>query len=310
MTSGSRNARPASRMAIGIVGVGRAGSALGMALQAAGHRVIAVHAISRDSRARADTFFPDAEVAEVPAVLAASDLVLLTVPDDELPGLVAGIAATARIRPGLLVVHASGRNGLAVLDPVTAAGAVPLALHPAMTLTGTRVDVQRLMGCPFAVTAPDALRPIAEALVLEMGGEPLWVPDGRRTLYHAALSHAANHLVTLIADAMDLLAQAGIAHPAGLLEPLTSAALDNALRLQDAALTGPVSRGDAGTLAAHLAVLAGSPVEPAYLAMARRTADRALASGRLSPQAGARLLALLAPQQAPGQPDDEQEGIK
>ena len=284
----------ASRLAVGIVGVGRAGAALGRALQNAGHRVTAVHAVSQASVDRAQAAFPDAEALEVPAVFAASDLVLLTVPDDVLPGLVEGIAALGAIRPGIFAVHASGAQGLGVLAPLARRGAVPLALHPAMTLTGTSVDVQRLSGCPFAVTAPQGLRAIAEALVVEMGGEPVWVPDEARPAYHAALSHAANHLVVLIADAMDVLAQAGIGQPARLLEPLTTAALDNALRSGDAALTGPVSRGDAQTVRAHLAALAGSPVLPAYLALARRTADRALASGRLDPQRGATLLELLA----------------
>jgi predicted short-subunit dehydrogenase-like oxidoreductase (DUF2520 family) len=298
-----------TRLAVGIVGVGRAGSALGMALEGAGHRVLAVHAVSEASRSRAETFFPTAEVLEIAGVLAACDLVLLTVPDDVLPELADGLARTGAVRPGQFMLHASGRYGLAVLAALSAAGAVPLALHPAMTLTGTRVDVQRLSGCPFAVTAPQSLRPIADALVLEMGGEPLWVPEQSRTAYHAGLAHAANHLVTLIADAMDLLAGAGIEHPDRLLAPLVHAALDNVLRSGDAALTGPVSRGDAGTLAAHLSALSTSEVLPAYLAMARRTADRALASGRLSPDKGAKLLALLSSQpMEPGPPGQQGAG--
>lgn len=286
-----------SRLAVGIIGVGRAGTALGLALQAAGHRVLSVHAVSQGSRARAESFFGDAEVADADAVAAASELLLLTVPDDVLRGLAAGLSRTGAVRPGVFVVHASGRYGLGVLDPLAARGAIPLAIHPAMTLTGTRLDVQRLAGCPFGVTAADQLRPIAEALVVEMGGEPLWVPDDARVAYHTALSHAANHLVTLIADAMDIAAAAGVEQPSRLLGPLVGAALDNVLRSGDAALTGPVSRGDGGTLAAHLEVLADSDVLPSYVAMARRTADRALASGRLTPEKGAKLLQLLASQQ-------------
>ena len=87
-------------------------------------------------------------------VLARADLVLLTVPDDALPGLVEGLAETGAVRPGQLLVHTSGRYGTKVLDPALRAGALPLALHPAMTFTGTPVDVQRLAGCSFGVTAP------------------------------------------------------------------------------------------------------------------------------------------------------------
>ena len=286
----------APRLAVGVVGVGRAGSALGGALRRAGHPVVAVHAISEVSRARAESFLPEAGIVSVPEVFAAADLVLLTVPDDILGDLVAGVAAAGAGKASQFVVHASGRYGLAVLDPLTAQGAVPLALHPAMTLTGTSVDLQRLVGAPFAITAPESVRPVAEALVVEMGGEPLWVPDSARTAYHAALSHGANHLITLVADSMDVLRRAGIDDPARLLTPLVTASLDNVLRAGDSALTGPVSRGDAGTVAAHLAHLAADDpaVADAYRVLARRTADRALASGRLSPEAAERLLNLLA----------------
>src|SRR5262249_23709299 len=142
--------------------------------------------------------------------------------------------------------------GARVLDPATERGALPLALHPAMTFTGTSLDLGRLAGCCFGVTAPEPLRPVAEALVFEMGGEPVWVEEDARPLYHAALAHGANHLVTLVAQTLDLLTAAGVDDPARLVGPLLRAALDNALRAGDAALTGPVARGDAGTVADHV----------------------------------------------------------
>ncbi len=114
-------------------------------------------------------------------------------------------------------------------------------------------------------------------------------------LYHAALANGANHLVTLVAQSADLLARAGVEHPSRLLGPLLSAALDNALRFGDAALTGPVARGDAGTVAAHVAEIGKIAPEAAaaYVAMARLTADRALAAGRLDPAAAEALLDVL-----------------
>jgi predicted short-subunit dehydrogenase-like oxidoreductase (DUF2520 family) len=146
------------------------------------------------------------------------------------------------------------------------------------------------------VTAPDVLRPAAEALVIEMGGEPVFIAEEHRDLYHAALAGAANHLVTLVAQAMDLLRAAGVAEPARLLAPLLSASLDNALRFGDAGLTGPVARGDAATVAAHVAALeavAGTSAVAAYVALARLTADRALAAGILKPADAERLLDVL-----------------
>ena len=198
-------------------------------------------------------------------------------------------------------------------------GALPLALHPVMTFTGRADDVDRLRGTSFGVTAPDVLRPAAEALVIEMGGEPVFIAEEHRDLYHAAIAGAANHLITLVAQAMDLLRTAGVAEPARLLAPLLSASLDNALRFGDAGLTGPVARGDAATVAAHVAALeaaagpsagtsaaaaagsprdlaaaaAGAPAVAAYVAMARLTADRALAAGILRPADAERLLDVL-----------------
>jgi predicted short-subunit dehydrogenase-like oxidoreductase (DUF2520 family) len=172
---------------------------------------------------------------------------------------------------------------------------LPLALHPVMTFTGRPEDVDRLTGATFGVTSDEQMRPVAEALVVEMGGEPVWVPESARPLYHAALTVGSNHLVTLVNDALELLGGAGVEPPGRLLAPLLSASLDNVLRLGDAALTGPVSRGDVDTLATHLRTLADrAPSElAAYVAMARRTAERARAAGRLTDaQADAVLRAL------------------
>ena len=284
------------RLRVGVVGTGRAGSVLGAALARAGHAVVAAYAVSEVSRLRAEALLPGVPLVSVEEVLAAADLVLLTVPDDVLPGLVAGLAETGAVRPGQFLAHASGRFGYAVLDPATRAGALPLALHPAMTFTGTSIDLARLDGVPFGVTAPEPLRPVAEALVVEMGGDPVWVAEGHRVLYHAALAHGSNHLVTLEAQVLDLLRAAGVEDPARLVAPLLSAALDNVLRYGDQALTGPVMRGDAGTVAAHVRDIgAVSPETRAtYVALARATADRALANGMLKPAAAEALLDVLA----------------
>jgi predicted short-subunit dehydrogenase-like oxidoreductase (DUF2520 family) len=230
---------------VGIVGRGRVGSTLSAALADIGHSII-----------------------DPPE---SADLVIIAVPDDAL----ATVAERFPARTGQVVAHTSGAHGTAILAPVVARGARPLALHPAMTFTGHPDDLVRLRkGISFGLTAPDDVRPFAEALVAELGGTPEWIAEDRRTLYHAALAHGANHLVTLVNEALDLLRAAGAVHPERILDPLLHAALDNALRLGDAALTGPVARGDAGTVAAHLAALPPESVET-YRALARRTAQRA-----------------------------------
>jgi predicted short-subunit dehydrogenase-like oxidoreductase (DUF2520 family) len=287
-----------ARLAVGVIGAGRAGTALGAALARAGHTVVAASAVSDASVRRARATFPGAVITEPAQVLGLADLALLTVPDDVLPGLIAGLAATGAPLEGRMLAHASGRHGLAVLEPAVRLGGLPLALHPAMTFAGRSDDADRLRGTCFGVTAPDVLRPAAEALVIEMGGEPVFIAEEHRGLYHAALAGAANHLITLVTQAEDLLRAAGVTNPARLLGPLLSASLDNALRFGDASLTGPVARGDAETVAAHVAALEAAPsasqaAVAAYIAMARLTADRALATGLLKPAEAERLLEVL-----------------
>ena len=288
------SARPA-RLRVGVVGSGRVGSALGAALARAGHDIVAASAVSAASRGRAERMLPGAQILPPDEVLAVAEFVLLAVPDDALRPLVAGLADTGAWRAGQLVAHTSGAQGITVLDPAAARGVLALALHPVMTFAGRPEDVERLLGATFGVTAAEELRPVAEALVVEMGGEPVWVPESARPLYHAALSVGSNHLVTLVNDALGLLDDAGVDKPEQLLAPLLSASLDNVLRLRDAALTGPVVRADIATLHRHRRALSQAAPEllPSYLAMARRTAERAHAAGQLDDQHVATVLGAL-----------------
>lgn len=298
---------------MGVIGAGRVGAVLASALRQAGHAVVGATAVSAVSRERVEVMLPGVPVLEVADVVERSELVLVTVPDDVLADLVAGVAATQGWRPGQLVAHTSGLHGTAVLDPASKQGAIPLALHPAMTFSGTSLDLNRLTDCCFGVTAPGPVLPVAQALVVEMGAEPVVVPEQARGLYHAALAHGSNHLVTLVAQARDLLSETGIEEPGRVLGPLLHASLDNALRRGDLALTGPVARGDAGTVVAHLRVLTeveagggAADVLAAYRAMARATAERAIASGGLPAGAAQALLAALADRPgAPGAPGGE-----
>lgn len=272
-----------ARLTVGVVGAGRVGAVVGAALAEAGHRPTGVSAVSDASLERAARLLPGIPVKEIPDVLADAELVLLAVPDDALGPLVAGLSATGAWQAGQIVVHTSGLHALEVFAPALDQHILPLALHPAMTFTGSAVDLDRLRDCCFGVTAPEPLRPVAEALVLEIGAEPVWVGENDRGAYHLALAHGSNHLVTLVSQALDVLASTGIEQPDRVLGPLVRAALDNALRARDAVLTGPVARGDLGTVERHVSVAADQPpdVRPAYVAMALATVERATRDRRL-----------------------------
>lgn len=283
--------RPA-RLKVGIISAGRVGTALGVALERVDHVVVACSAVSRASRQRAERWLADTPVASVPDVAGDAELLLLAVPDTELPGLVTGLASTQAVRPGTIVMHTSGVNGIDVLAPLSSRDCIPLAIHPAMTFTGSDEDIARLPDTCFGITAADEVGyAIAQSLVLEIGGEPFRVPEQARTLYHAALAHAGNHIVTVVTDALDALRAAVSGtellgqqlvdnQPGGIAErilgPLARAALENTLHRGQAALTGPVARGDAGVVAGHLRAL--QLVDPqlaqAYRANAMRTAEK------------------------------------
>jgi predicted short-subunit dehydrogenase-like oxidoreductase (DUF2520 family) len=284
-----------AHLKVGVVGAGRVGAVLAAALRRAGHEIVAAAGESDASRSRISALLPGVPVQKPTDVARASDLLLLTVPDDMLDNVVWMLTASGAIREGQYVVHTSGRHGLAVLEPARAVGARVLAIHPAMTFTGTEVDLDRLAGTIFGLTAGAAERELAEQLVADLGGRPTWVPEEMRTLYHAGLAHGANHLVTLVTEAMEILSASGVDDPAGTLRPLLTAALDNALEHGDAALTGPIVRGDVGTVRAHLADLQANAPQSvrSYVALGRATLDRAVTDGRVLPIRAVKILELL-----------------
>lgn len=270
---------------VGVVGAGRVGAVLSAALRAAGHEVVSAAGESDASQRRMADLLPGVPRRKPTAVARSADLLLLAVPDDMLGNVVRMLADSGALHEGQFVVHTSGRHGLAVLEPARAVGARVAAMHPAMTFTGTSVDLDRLPGTVYGLTAEAAERGFVESLVADLGGTPMWVPEEMRTLYHAGLAHGANHLVTLVSQAMELLSAAGAEDPAAILRPLLEAALDNALAQGDSALTGPIVRGDVNTVRAHLEEIGANAPDtlPSYLALAQATLDRVVTDGRVLP---------------------------
>lgn len=282
-----------AKLCVGVVGMGAVGPVLAAALQQAGHTLVGVCSRSDASKERADAILPG--VAQLPAdeLIKHCELVVFAVRDTQLSDLVEDLASKQVFRPYQLVAHVCGSMGLEVLEPATALGAIPLALHPAQTFSGTSLDLERLRGTHWAVNAPPALLPVAQALVYDLEGIPHTLPDTSRGLYHAALAHGANHLVTLVTQALRALAAAGVSEPAAFAEPLFKAALERSLREGESGLSGPVARGDVLTVEKHLRVLESGnpqaaedtdPTQPyddlsdlpsCYAEMARATALRA-----------------------------------
>lgn len=283
------------RLGVGIIGAGRVGAVLGSALRAAGHAIVGATAISQESHDRVNALLPGVPVLTAQELVERAELIVIAVPDDALASVVQGLADVGAWQPGQIVVHTSGAHGMSVLDPARSRGAIPIAMHPAMTFTGTSLDLARIEGTTFAVTAPAPVLPIGQALVVEIGGEPVVLEESARGLYHAALAHGANHLVVLVAQAADMLAKAGIENPGQVLSPLLYASLEGALRNADgvsnpvATMTGPVVRGDSGTVAKHLTTISElmvseqvTDIVDTYRALGRAATVRALNVGRIN----------------------------
>ncbi|HEU0256324.1 MAG TPA: DUF2520 domain-containing protein [Microbacteriaceae bacterium] len=220
----------AGRLGVGVIGAGHVGPVLGAALAGAGHALVGVAAVSAESRDRAGALLPGVPLLDVPVLVERSELVVVAVPDDELAGLVAGLAGVGAWQAGQLVLHTSARHGIGVLAPARERGAIPLAVHPALTFTGTSIDVGRLSGSYFAVTAPAPVLPIAQALVVEMGGEPVVIDEADRAAYAEAIEVATAFPRRVIARSAGLLSGIGVPNPGGFLASLVQSTVDEALR--------------------------------------------------------------------------------
>jgi len=223
------------RLGIGIIGAGKVGPVLGAALAGAGHAIVGISAVSESSRDRAEAMLPGAPILEIPQLIERSELVILAVPESELAQLVAGLAAVGAWQPGQLVLHTAPGVGISVLAPATAAGVIPLAVHPAMAFTGTSLDLSRLRESYCAVTAPTPVQPIGQALVVEMGAEPVIIAEADRAIYAEAIATATSFSTAIVGQAVDLLADLGLESPGSVIAPLVRSAVENAL----AAASGP-----------------------------------------------------------------------
>lgn len=229
-TSGRHGpAERSGRLGVGIIGAGRVGPVIGAALAGAGHAVVGVAAISERSRERADAMLPGVPILPIPEVIERSELVVLAVPGDQLAALVAGIAATSGWQLGQIVMHTSPEHGIGVLGPAVSAGVIPLAVNPAMSFTGTSLDLARLRDSYCAVTAPAPVQPIGQALVVEMGAEPILVAEADRGAWAEAVATATGFSTAIVGQAVELLDGIGVPSPGLVLGPLVRSAVDNAL---------------------------------------------------------------------------------
>jgi len=291
-----RHREPGEPPLTGIVGAGAVGCALGLALTRGGWPVKAVASRDPGRRERFCGLVPGARAfSEANALLDEVDLVILAVPDDA----IAPLAASLRLYSGQAMVHTSGLLGAEVLAPAMAAGTQTGSFHPLVAFADTERAVAALHGAKIAVEGDDDLVALLADMAEAVGGTAVRLAPGAKPAYHAAAVLAAGGVVALLDAIVELGAVAGLDEPAALAVylPLVRQTLANAEALGvRSALTGPFTRGDSGTLDAHLDALRrhAPDVAELYRVLGRRELELARARGSLTPQAAQRLAASLA----------------
>jgi predicted short-subunit dehydrogenase-like oxidoreductase (DUF2520 family) len=279
------------RRILGIVGPGKVGTAIAARAAGAGWRIAAL--IGRNPCAT------DRALAHIathpqprtdPDALAQCEMVLLTVRDEQIAACAEDLAGKHALRPGCVVAHCSGALPAAILAPLSeACQASPVAMHPLQTFPSVQAALRKLDGTYFFCEGDPPALQAAEALIQDIGGRFRRIDSQAKPLYHAAAVMACNYLTALLDAAVTLAGQAGIARAEALeaLEPLARATVENTCALgPDKALTGPIARGDAGTVERHLHALDAGPgghLADLYRRMGAWTVDLARRKGQADP---------------------------
>lgn len=216
-------------MKIGFVGNEPAGPVLAKAWALAGHELVGAAVDSPEAIERVEALLPDLPIAGMAAVAEDADLVLLAVPYSDVEIVCDGLTDLGLFGPKKLVAHLSPLRGYGVLASAAQLGAVPIALHPVMHFSGTSMDLLVLKNSTIAISAPEMLLPIAQALAIELGGEPLVVQEHQRAAYAEAFEVASSFSSLVVQQAIGILEQAGVEAPAKLIGPVVRSAVDKAL---------------------------------------------------------------------------------
>jgi predicted short-subunit dehydrogenase-like oxidoreductase (DUF2520 family) len=281
---------------IGFIGCGRAGSALAILLQRTGYEVVGV-ASRRQTSAEILAENLGCPVLDGLEVARRAEALFLTTSDDAVTTVSAALAGATAFHDGQIVLHLSGALTSEALAPAAAQGAIALSLHPIQSFASVEQAITVLPGSYFSIEGDPRGYGFAREVVARLGGQSFLLDSGAKVLYHAACVAASNYFVSLLACSLDLLDKADIPEEMRLpaLLPLVAGTLNNIRTLGiPQALTGPIARGDAGTLEKHLAALDGLPEQLGiYLSLGLKTVEIARAKGTITPEQASGLRSLL-----------------
>ena len=273
--------------AIAILGLGKVGTAVGHLLKSAGYRIIAV-ADQSPAALKKGIPFTGGQAFETPVeAAAAANCVIITTTDDAIASVCREIVANGAVREGDKVIHMSGAGGLDLLAPARQVGAHVASIHPIQSFADVEGAIMNIPGSTFGITADDEVRAWAVSMVTALKGVPFFVPERDKALYHAAACMASNYLTTLMHMVETTYRALGLNRTEAIRAfwPLVRGTLLNIeTRGAVEALTGPIARGDAGTIEKHLRALRETLPDflNAYCELGLMTVDMALQNGTLT----------------------------
>ena len=282
-------------MKIGFIGAGKVGSAMARLLRKAGYDVAGVASRTSESAQELAKWL-NCPVLSKGEVAGRSDVLFLTTPDDAIATIAAELAEEGAFHPGQVVLHMSGAHTSQVLKPAAQAGAITLSVHPIQSFASVEQALALIPGTYFSIEGDAQGYEVAIKMVDKLRGKHFLLDSEAKVLYHAAACVACNYMVGLLDTALNLLAQAGVPEelrlPAFL--PLVTGTLENIKNLGiPKALTGPISRGDRGTIEKHLNAMSGPPLD-VYRTVGLVTVDVALNKGTINEEQAQALRSLLA----------------
>jgi predicted short-subunit dehydrogenase-like oxidoreductase (DUF2520 family) len=214
---------------IGIIGDEPAGPVLAKAWAQAGHLVVGAAVSTPEAIERVEVLLPEVHIDSMPAVTEDADVVVLAVPYADVQNTCDGLADLGLFGPKKIVIHLSPLRGYGVLSGAGLHGAVPIAMHPVMHFSGTSMDLMVLKNSTIAVSAPEVFQPIAQALAIEVGGEPILISEEQRAAYAEAYEVATGFSSLVVQQALGILTEANVENPSRLIGPVVRSAIENAL---------------------------------------------------------------------------------
>ncbi|HPL64111.1 MAG TPA: DUF2520 domain-containing protein [Syntrophales bacterium] len=270
-----------------IIGMGKVGTAVGHLLSCAGYRIVAVASRTAASAEKGASLAAGAVPATPAEAAARADCVLITTSDDAIAAVCRDIAREGCFRKDQKVVHMSGAGGLDLLAPARDAGARVAGIHPIQSFADVPGAIKNIPGSTFGIISDPEIRDWCVGFVRDLGGVPFFVPEAEKPLYHAAACIASNYLVALMNAVEDIYAGFGLSpdEAKNAFWPLVMGTIRNIeSKGTIQALTGPIARGDSGTIRKHLRSFAASrpSLLPAYRELGLLAVDVGLRKGTIS----------------------------